>query len=54
MKCHERQDHINEARDIAAGMQSLICEAPKEVVIEANALYALLNCIIERLDAASK
>lgn len=54
MKCHERQDHINEARDIAVGMQSLICETPKEVVIEANALYSLLNCIVAKLDAASK
>lgn len=54
MREHERQDHINEAKALLACVQSLLCETRhKDVTLEADGLSVLLNCVVNKLDAAS-
>ena len=45
----DRQNAINDAVAILSCIQSLLCEARKDVTVEADGLYMLLACVIDRL-----
>jgi hypothetical protein len=46
------ENAVNDAIAILSCIQSLLCEVRKDVTVEADGLYMLLGCVMERLKRA--
>lgn len=52
MNKQELEDAVNDAVAILGCVQSLLAEARKDITVEADGLYMLLGCVINRLKRA--
>ncbi len=49
----ERQNAVNEAREVLWGLICLMAEARARAEVPVDGIYALLNCVMAKLDRAS-
>ncbi len=54
MSALERQDALEEAVAVLVGLQCLLAEARDQAEVPADALYALLDCVLGKLRRASE
>ncbi|MFI0396022.1 hypothetical protein [Paracoccus jiaweipingae] len=54
MKDHEKQDAVNEARAMLAGLLDLLADTRPRTEVPAEGLYALLSCIEAKLRCAAE
>lgn len=54
MKDHEKEDAVNEAQAMLAGLLDLLADTRPRAAVPADGLYALLSCVEAKLRCAAK